>query len=106
MSDEDANQIDRHTSTIKEILDAHALEVQKLTTTLARRESVRANITALKIEKAINASGAQLPIPIIPNEKLNDLFVLLLAKRKRAKRALQNLGIPAPVLPNEERLQL
>jgi conjugative relaxase-like TrwC/TraI family protein len=78
-----SQQIDRHSSTIQEIRDAHASEIQKLAKTLegAGRESLRANTTALKIENAINASGAQLPIPVIPNEKLNELQMSAIRNR-------------------------
>jgi len=96
-----SQQIERHASTIQEIRDVHASEIQRLAKALegASRESLRANTTALKIEKAINASSAQLPIPIIPNEKLNELQMT--AIRNRDADAFEYLERIRQHIPNE-----
>jgi conjugative relaxase-like TrwC/TraI family protein len=70
-----ALQIERHSSTIEEILDAHAAEVRKLTFSLrnAHQTNLRFAPAAQAIEASFQAAGAQLPVPIIPHEKLNEL---------------------------------
>jgi hypothetical protein len=70
-----ALQIERHSSTIDEILDARAAEVRKLTFSLrnAHQTNMRFAPAAQAIEASFQAAGAQLPTPIIPHEKLNEL---------------------------------
>src|SRR6266542_84637 len=72
-----ALQIQKHEGTINEILNAHATEVQNLTVSLrkARQTTVRTTPAAQAIETSSLATGAQLPAPIIPFEKLNELQV-------------------------------
>lgn len=70
-----ALQIERHCSTIDEILDSHADEVRKLTFSLrnAHQTNLRFGSAAQAIEASFQAAGAQLPTPIIAHEKLNEL---------------------------------
>ncbi len=78
-----ALQIERHGSTIDEILDAHAGEVRKLTSSLqnAHQTNQRIAPTAQAIEASFQAAGTQLPVPIIPHEKLNELQVTAIRSR-------------------------
>jgi conjugative relaxase-like TrwC/TraI family protein len=78
-----SRQIEKHSSTIDEILNAHAAEVRKLTFCLrnAYQTNLRITPAARGIEASFHAAGAQLPVPIIQHEKLNELQVKAIRSR-------------------------
>ncbi|MGI9069398.1 MAG: hypothetical protein ACR2HX_23720 [Pyrinomonadaceae bacterium] len=96
-----ARQIERHGSTINDILDAHAAEVRKLTFSLrsAHQTNLRFTPAAQAIEASSQGAGAQLPTPIIPHEKLNELQVK--AIRSRDVDAFEQLEQIRREMPHE-----
>ena len=69
-----AKQIERNNFTIKEIVNLQAAEVSKLTKSLrgAQQTTLRVMAAAEAIENRAQPNG-QLPVPIIPHERLNEL---------------------------------
>lgn len=70
-----ARQILKHDSTLKEILNAHTAELQKCITSLrgANQAVDRIAHGAQLIEAPAKATGAQLPLAILPHDKINEL---------------------------------
>ncbi len=95
-----AKQIERHDSTLEAILNAHTTEVRKLTNALhsGHQTNLRATTAAQAVESSSQANG-QLPIPIIPHERLNELQ--LQAIRFRDVDAFESLEQIRSHLPHE-----
>jgi conjugative relaxase-like TrwC/TraI family protein len=70
-------QLQKHESTIKEILDGHAQDVQLLTNSLrkAQRTTIRTAPAAQAIQAATQRSERAALTPLIPHERLNELQV-------------------------------
>jgi hypothetical protein len=70
-------QLQKHESTIKEILDGHAQDVRELTNSLrkAQRTTIRTTPAAQTIQAATQTSERGPLTPIIPHERLNELQV-------------------------------
>jgi conjugative relaxase-like TrwC/TraI family protein len=68
-----AKEIGRHESTLNEILNSHATELRKLTESLNTAHHTNIRKTSA-VQSVANSDGnGQLPIPIIPHERLNEL---------------------------------
>jgi conjugative relaxase-like TrwC/TraI family protein len=92
-------QIERHGSTLNEILKAHAAEVRKLTESLhsAQQTNLRATSAAQVVTNSVG--NGQLSIPIIPHERLNELQ--LNAIHYRDVDAFEHLELIRYHLPHE-----
>lgn len=68
-------QLQKHESTIREILDGHSQEVKELTESLrkAQRTTIRTAPAAQAIQAATQTSERGALTPIIPHERLNEL---------------------------------
>ncbi len=95
-----AKQIERNNSTIKEIVNAQAAEVRKLTKSLrgTQQTTLRVKSAASAIENRAQPSG-QLLVPIIPHEQLNELQ--LKAIHSRDVNAFEHLEQIRQHLPHE-----